>query len=301
MTKVAAYSKRKHQPDKNYIGVTGKIFAVVEYFIQHGAKQESIAFQQIAASLPFARTTVHRIIYSLEKLGYLEKAEARSHYRLAAKFFEIAQPAVHFRLLQSAARSAMVKLLVEFGETVNLGVLEDGQVTHIDVLQSPSALRIAANPGNKNPLHSTALGKAILAFLPEHDIERILKARPLIKMSPKTITHKADLLEELARTRERGVAFDLEENLTGVECIGAPIFDQLGRVVASLSLSGPAIRMESKLSRVQEEVRDAAMAITRTLNPHPDLRAGLETAQSRMGSATQEEVLPLPANASPAD
>lgn len=292
------HSKRKRQVDKNYISVMGKIFAVVEYFIQRGAKQEPVAFQEIAAALPFARTTVHRILYSLEKLGYLEKADVRAHYRLAAKFFELAQPAVHFRLLQSAARSAMLKLLIEFGETVNLGVLEDGQVTHIEVFQSPSAFRIAANPGSKNPLHSTALGKALLAFLPEEEIDSILKAHPLIKMTPKTITHKDHLLEHLASIRERGVALDIEENLTGVECVGAPIFDHLGRVVASLSLSGPAVRMEPKLSRVQDEVRNAAMAVTRTLNPHPDSRPDLKSAQSSPVSKPAEVPLAARAEAS---
>src|SRR5579884_2014917 len=91
---------------ENYISVTGKIFAVLQYFIDRGAKQQPVAFQEIASALPFARTTVHRILYSLEKLGYLEKAEVRAHYRLAAKFFELTEPAVHFRRLQSVARSA---------------------------------------------------------------------------------------------------------------------------------------------------------------------------------------------------
>ncbi len=261
-------SGRSQQADKNYISVMGKIFAVLEYFIQHGAKQQPVAFQDVANALPFARTTVHRILYSLEKLGYLEKPDKRARYQLAAKFFELVQPAVHFRLLQSAARSAMVRLVIQFAETVNLGVLEDGQVTYIDVLQSPSALRTAANPGDRNPVHSTALGKAILAFLPEHEVDSILKEHPLIKMTPKTITQKAHLLEHLASVRERGVAFDLEENLSGAVCVAAPIFDQLGRVVAGLSVSGPARRIEAKLPQLQDEVRNACATISRALNPH---------------------------------
>jgi len=261
----------------------------LQYFIERGAKQQAIAFQEIASALPFARTTVHRILYSLEKLGYLEKAEARAHYRLAAKFFELTEPAVHFRRLQSVARSAMVKLLIQFSETVNLGVLENGQVTHIDVLQSPSALRIAANPGERNPVHSTALGKAILAFLPESEVEAILKQHPLIKMTPKTITQKAHLLEHLASVRERGVAFDLEENLTGVVCVAAPIFDQLGRVVASLSVSGPASRMESKLLQIQDEVRSVGEAISRTLSPQSTSRTSSQSLQPHSASPESQD------------
>ena len=273
-------SVAKKQADKNYISVSGKIFTVLQYLIDKGSKQQPVPFQEIAGALPFARTTVHRILYSLEKLGYLEKAESRAHYRLAAKFFELTEPAVHFRRLRSVARAVMVKLLIEFAETVNLGVLEAGQVIHIDVLQSPSALRIAANAGDVNPVHSTALGKAILAFLPEQEVNSIVKQRAFLKMTPKTITQKALLLEDLAVVRERGVAFDLEENLTGVVCVAAPIFDPLGRPVASVSVSGPASRMESKLLRLQTEVRDAGVTISRTLSPGRDSRGGLSPSNS---------------------
>lgn len=270
MRRGAAASTRKQQADKNYISVTGKIFAVLRYFIDRGSKQQPVAFQEIAGALPFARTTVHRILYSLEKLGYVEKAETRSHYRLAAKFFELTDSAVHFRRIQSVARTVMVKLMIQFSETVNLGVLEDGQVIHIEVLQSPRALRIAANPGDRNSVHSTALGKAILAFLPEQELDFILKQRPLLKMTPKTITQRERLIEHLAAVRERRVAFDLEENLTGVVCVAAPIFDQRGRVAASISVSGPASRMESKLLQVQDGVRDAGIEISRILSPQRD-------------------------------
>jgi DNA-binding IclR family transcriptional regulator len=123
------------------------------------------------------------------------------------------------------------------------------------------------NPGERNPAHSTALGKVILAFLPDDEVEVIIEQYPLIKMTPKTITQKVHFLEHLAAVRERGVAFDLEENLDGVVCVAAPIFDQRGRVVAGLSVSGPASRMESKLPRIQDEVREAGLKISSMLGP----------------------------------
>ncbi len=170
-------SKPLHvQADKNYIEVMGKIFTVLEYFVERGSKQRSVAFVEVAGAVPFARTTVHRILYSLERLGYVEKDELKSHYQLAAKFFELTGPAIHFRRLKSLSKGVMQNLLLRFSETINLGVLEDGQVAYIDVLQSPSALRIAAVPGERNPVHSTALGKAMLAFLPESQVEAILDA-----------------------------------------------------------------------------------------------------------------------------
>jgi DNA-binding IclR family transcriptional regulator len=258
---------KRIQADKNYIEVTGKIFAVLEYFVERGSKQKSVPFVEVAAAVPFARTTVHRILYSLEKLGYIEKDEAKPHYQLAGKFFDLTGPAIHFRRLQSVAKSVMQNLLLRFGETINLGVLDDGQVAYIEVLQSQSALRIAATPGERNPVHCTSLGKAMLAFLPENEVDAILDRHPLIRRTPRTITQKKHLIEHLASVREQSVALDMEENLTGVICVASPIFDQSGRVIAGISVSGPASRMEPKLVQVQEELRHSALTLSRMLSP----------------------------------
>jgi DNA-binding IclR family transcriptional regulator len=245
----------------------GKIFEVLNYLINTGAKQEAVPFSAMVKALPFSRTTIHRILYSLEKLGYVEKAEQAAHYRLATKFFEFTGPAVHFRHLQSISRSIMNDLMARHVENVNLGVLQKGQIVHLDVIQSPNALRVAAFPGERNPLHCTALGKAILAFLPEAEVNTLLDGYPLVKKTPKTITQKAHLREHLALVREHGVAIDLEENLSGVTCLAAPIFDHAGRVVAALSVSGPSSRMSSKLNAIKHDLRAAALAATRMIAP----------------------------------
>lgn len=259
---------KRVQEDKNYVAVMGKIFAVIEYFIENSGKEKSLSFSEISGALPFARTTVHRILYSLEKLGYVEKDETHARYQLAGKFFDLTAQAVHFRKLRAVARTAMQSLLLHFGETVNLGILDDGQVSYIEVLQSPSALRIAATPGERNPVHCTALGKTFLAYLPENEILAILDKYPLIRMTPKTITQKKHLLEHLALVREKALALDMEENLSGVLCVAAPIFDQGGRVIASLSVSGPVTRMKPKLGQIQEELRNAATTTSQMLSPN---------------------------------
>lgn len=267
MVKNAHQMPKTKQADKNYIAVMGKIFTVLEYVIDKGAHQEPVAFADLAKDLPFSRTTIHRILYSFEKLGYVEKAEGTSHYRLAAKFFELTGVAVHFRQLQSVAKEVMQNLMTRHGETVNLGVLDLGQVAYLEVLQSPSALRIAGFAGQRTPLHSTALGKVLLAFLPEPEINAILSEQSLIKKTSRTITRKGHLLEHLASVREQGVAFDLEENLSGVTCIAAPIFDQAHRAIAAFSISGPTARMNAKLNAVKDDVRSAGLIVTRMLAP----------------------------------
>ncbi|HEV2381463.1 MAG TPA: IclR family transcriptional regulator [Terriglobia bacterium] len=293
MARTPTRVKRKgEQLDKNYIQVMEKIFVVLEYFIKEGARQEALSFQAVAASVPFAKTTVHRILYSLQKLGYLERDSTRARYRLGPKFFELTELAVHFRRLQSVATSVMTELLVRFSENVNLGVLDSDQVAYISVQQSPSALRVAAFPGQRNPVHSTAVGKAIAAFLTEEELAALVDRSPLIKMTPKTITQRSHFREHLAAVRERGIAFDLAENVEGVICVGAPIFDQRGRVVAGISVSGPATRMEAKLGHLEQELREAGLRISRMLGfglgRGQNEAAGLES----IGRGSEEITLP---------
>jgi DNA-binding IclR family transcriptional regulator len=257
----------KRRVDKNHIGVTTKIFAVLEFLIEKGAKQQSISFIEVHKALPFARTTVYRILYSLEKLHYLERTGLEGAFRLSGKLFELMEPAVYVRKLQSVAGSVMTDLLIRYSETVNLGVLDEGDVAYVHVIESPSTLRTAAMPGDRNPFHSTALGKVLVAHLPAEQIAALLDAHPLIRMTPKTITEKKRFLEHLAAVREQGVAFDLEENVEGVVCVAAPIFSADGKAVAGLSMSGPAARMEAKLEGLRNDVREAGLKVSRRFSP----------------------------------
>lgn len=259
--------RKEKQLDKNYIAVTGKIFDVLKFLIDKGPKQEPVAFAQMVKALPFSRTTIHRILYSLEKLGYVEKAEIAAHYRLATRFFEFTGLMVHYNYLQSICRSLMNELMDRHLESVNLGVLQNGQVVHIDVIQGRNALRVAAFTGERNPAHCTALGKAILAFLPESELNAILDKSVLDKRTPKTITQKSAFRAHLALVRQRGIAIDAEENLSGVTCIAAPIFNHSGRVVAAISLSGPTSRMHSKLSTMKNDLRTSTLSATRMIAP----------------------------------
>ena len=254
------------QADKSYIAVMGKIFDVLERFVEQGTTR-GLAFSEIAKGLPFSRTTIHRILYSLGKLGYIEKCATGSCYRLTRQFHDLAGQGVAFRYLQAISKPLMQNLLIRYAETVNLGSLDGGQVAYVDVVQSPSALRIAALPGDRNPVHSTALGKAILAFLPESRTRAILGEDPSLRKTPRTITQRTHLLEHLSAVRDQRVALDMEENVTGVTCVAAPIFDNTGRVIAAFSISGPASRMNAKLNAIKIDVRAAASTITKMLGP----------------------------------
>lgn len=257
------------QADKSYIAVMAKIFHVLERFVDDTTNR-GLAFSQIAKDLPFSRTTIHRILYTLARLGYVEKTETASHYRLTRKFHEISGTILSFQHLQVVSKPVMRTLLVRYSETVNLGSLDGGEVTYLDVAQSPGAFSMAAFPGDRNPVHCTALGKAMLAFLPDSQIRTILGQYPLFRRTSHTITQHACLLEHLAIVRGARVALDQEENVEGVTCVAAPIFGPSGNVMAAFSISGPANRMATKLTALKSDVRAAATSVTRILKPPPD-------------------------------
>ena len=252
------------QTDKSYIAVTSKIFGVLECFVGDAAN-EGVAFSRISDALPFSRTTIHRILYTLGKLGYVEKSEIGSRYRLTTKFHEISGNILFVQQIQAVSKSVMNTLLIRYSETVNLGSLDGTEVAYLDVARSRSALPLAAFPGDRNPAHCTALGKAMLAFLPEQQIKSILSNGPLVKRTSKTITEQYRLWEHLTLIRQERVAFDLEENVDGVACVAAPIFGANGRVIAAFSVSGPVRRMSEKLSDLKSDIRAVASSVTRTL------------------------------------
>jgi IclR family acetate operon transcriptional repressor len=131
-------------------------------------------------------------------------------------------------------------LLVRFQETVNLGVLEHNEIVYLEVLESPQAFKMSSHVGARDYPHATSLGKAVLAFLPEKEVERIIRATGMPKRTEKTICSFSRLKEELTLIRRRGYSIDDQENEEGARCVGAPLLDSRGNVMAAISLSGPA-------------------------------------------------------------
>ena len=249
--------------DKNFIALTDKVFGVLEAFSQN--PKEPITLEEITQSVGLAKTTVHRLLYSMKKIGYVDQNEQSGKYMLAAKFFELGRSVLPYQRVAALARPLLENLRIRCGESVHVGVLDKGLVTYIAVLESQNPYRCAAVIGEINYAHSTAVGKCLLADLPEANVEEVIREHGLSKLARNTITNGTQLLEELRRVREQGVATNIEENIDGVICVAAPIRDQTGRTVAALSVSGPAIRMEVILDGAKREVKRVGSRISAML------------------------------------
>jgi DNA-binding IclR family transcriptional regulator len=254
--------------DKNFVALTDRVFAILEAFSQN--PKEAITLEEVTTSVGLAKTTVHRLLYSMKKLGYVDQHPESGKYLLAPKFFDLGRAVLPYQRVATIARSLLENLRVRCGESVHVGVLDNGLVTYIAVLESQNPYRCAAVTGEMSYAHSTALGKCLLAELSEEQIETLIRQHGLPKMARNTITNGTQLLEELRRVRAEGVAVNLEENIDGVMCVAAPIRDQSNRTVAALSVSGPAIRMEVMLEGAKQEVKRVASRISVMLGSPPD-------------------------------
>ena len=221
---------------------------------------------ELARQLHLDRSTTYRILLSLEKCGFLEKDEKMGEYSLGMAAFEIGNTYLRQMDFVLISKPVMVDLAAKIQETVHLAVLSGTEIVYVDKVDSPRTLGVMSKIGQRGSLHSTALGKVLMAFLPEAESSRIMKQIKLTPFTSNTISSRAKLTDEVKKVRRQGYAFDFRESEEGVECIAAPIRDHLGNVIAALSISGP----QRKIGTPQEkefinQVTGAAMLISSKL------------------------------------
>ncbi len=222
----------------NYIAVIERMMRVLETF----EGEREVALATLTTRSKLVKSSVYRILFTLERLGYIEK-NGEGRYSITSRLSRLGGQARPHSQLPALAEPFMLDLVRKFQETINLGVLDAGEVLYIRVLESPHAFRLAAHAGIRSPLHSTALGKSLLATLPETELQKILAPYSFQRCTRNTICEAEQFMRELGRVRRRGYAVDNMEDSEGARCLAAPIFDGDGRGVAALSISGPASRV----------------------------------------------------------
>jgi IclR family acetate operon transcriptional repressor len=208
-------------------------------------------------------STGHHLLATLIKWGYVARTNGR-RYALGARGLHLAQAFLKQVDLPRRAQPHAERISEETGETVRLAVLQGDAVTTLLTREGRHAVRVdAGGVGYHGAAHATALGKAMLAWLPEHEIKRILSVRGMAAFTPNTITDPDLMIEELRLVRRNGHAVDREEFQPGVVCVGAAIRNHLGAVVGAISASAPTLRAETAhLGRMRDCVMAAARALS---------------------------------------
>lgn len=202
-------------------------------------QQRTLTLAELADSIGVHKTTVYRLLNTMTMLGYVRQDPETQKYDLGFKVLDVANRLLSSMDIRNVAQPTIRRLVVEVGTPVNLAVLSGGEVLYIEKLEGPDMHTTYSFIGKRAPVHCSALGKAMTAFLPREEVERILKQHPLVPKTRLTLTDEKAFLAHMKTVREKGWALDDEEFEMGIRCIATPIFDFQGRPVAGISTTGP--------------------------------------------------------------
>jgi DNA-binding IclR family transcriptional regulator len=223
-------------------------------------ENDGATLNELAEDLDRSKGSIHNYLSTLQEEGYINQED--SEYHLTFRFLELGGYVQQKEQVYDMAREEMTQLVRETGEVVSLMVEEDGEGVYIDVRRGADAVKMDMYPGYRVPLHQTALGKAILAAKSREEIKAIIDQHGLPATTDNTITDPEELFEELEAVRESDIAFDDQERIEGMRCVGTPIRRQ-GDVVAAISISAPVSRMQGERfrTRVPKMLTDSANII----------------------------------------
>jgi DNA-binding IclR family transcriptional regulator len=211
---------------------------------------ESAGVTELADHLGMNKGTVHHHLSTLEEQAYV--VNDGSSYRLGLRLFEMGIQTRRLTPVYAVARDDVDRLAEETGEMANLMVEEHGRGTYVYISRGDKAVKLDTKVGTRQYLHTSALGKSILAHMPRERLEAVIQRHGLPAETPNTVTDRSVLMDELERIRETGVAFDGEERAEGIRCVAAPITDNRDELVGAVSVSGPSSRIKGE--RFKEEI-----------------------------------------------
>lgn len=244
-----------------------RAFSVLEYVVKAGVP---VSLDDATHGCNLPKPTVYRILAMLHEADLLQREPLSKRYIVGSRMSQLAIDVMQHSTLRAQCHAVLQEVVDEIGETCNLTMLDGNEVLYTDRVETPLPLRLHLDPGTRVPLHCTASGKIFLSQMTEKQIHRLLGKAPLTRYTDKTITNTAKLMEELTRTRERGVGTHDSELFDASAAIAVPIADQTGRVYAALAIHAPSARMtiESAMKHVPT-LRRAAEAIASILTPSP--------------------------------
>ena len=246
----------KKKPEDSLKSVE-KALSIIDSF---SLDKPEFSVAELVEKLCMPKVSVYRFLRVLSKNGFISQNKQTKKYRLGLKMFELGSIVLNNLDFRDVAFPLITELSKQSGETVHLGVLDDHQVVSIESVESNRALRISMPVGKRVYLHSTGVGKAILAFLNDEEIREIVHQKGLPGFTENTITDFDQLMIEVQTIRDRGYAIDNEENEPGVRCVAVPILDPHQRFVASVSVSGPSVRIS------HESIPELSLMVIETSN-----------------------------------
>ena len=229
--------------------------------------EAELGASEIGKRVELDPSTTFRMLVTLEEHGFVRQDPASGKYRLGASCLELGSQFLKFNDVRKSAVDVMQKLRDQFGETVHLGILDGNEIVYLEKMTGLHAIGLmSSRVGGRAPAHATAIGKVLLAYLPDGELGTRLPRWKLTRCTANTLTNWKELEKETARVREQGYALDNQEFEPGVKCIAAPIFSHKG-IAAALSISGPLERMDGhiKANGLIEQFKKTTAEISKEL------------------------------------
>ncbi len=248
---------------KDVVQSVDRALSILEVLSDYG---EGIGITEISTKIDLHKSTVHRLLLTLMKKGYVEQNSHTNKYKLTLKLFELGNKLIEKMDIRSIAKPYLQQLKDITNEVVHLVVREGTEIVYIDKVESENKIRMHSRIGTRSPMYCTAVGKAIMAYLHEEEIESIWTKSHIKKLTKYTITDIIEMKDTLKRVRQQGYALDEEENELGIRCIGAPIFDHRGEICGAISISGPTIRVtKEKIENFKDSIIKISSNISQEL------------------------------------
>lgn len=240
-----------------------RAFTIIELLADHN---EGLGITEISNGVGLHKSTVHRLLVTLIHKGYVMQDMDTNKYRLTLRLFELGSKRVENADILNVSKTYTKSLMESVNEIVHLVIVDSNEIVYIDKVEADNTIRMTSNIGRRNPLYCTSVGKAILAFMSDEEVEEIWNNSEIKKFTDHTITDLSELKSELKKIKEDGYSVDDEENEIGVRCVGAPVFNRSGKIEGAISISGPAIRVtKEKVGEIGREVIKYADMISKEL------------------------------------
>jgi len=231
---------------------------------------DGITLTEVANRVGLPVSSAHRLLSTLQLEGFVRFDGERTLWFVGVKAFTVGNAFLRARDLVQVARPYMRGLMEQCDETVNLAVEDGGQIIYLAQIECRQMMRALASPGARVPMHSSAVGKVLLAYMNPLLQQPLLDRMKLERFTANTITGRERFLRTLAEIRAQGYGFDDEEHAVGLRCVAAPIFNEAREAIAGISLSGPAARVTDKRFReLAGLVQRTARVITREFGGVP--------------------------------
>lgn len=238
-------SESEPENEMDSVGAVETLFDILEYVHQ----KNGVTLSEATSDLNYAKSTIHRHLSTLEQRGYVVNEDG---YHAGLRFLELGEDARNRKQAYQLAKEKVEELAKETDERAQFLVEEHGEAVYLHRAVGDRAVRTDPGIGKRIPLHATASGKSILAAMPPEKASRIIEQTAFEIITDETITNQETLYDELDQIRQRGYAFNREENLDGLCAIGVPVKGPKGSVIGGISVSGPSHRLTGE--RFKEEL-----------------------------------------------